>query len=332
MTSPLSSPVPHRPTLQTSNSSYSKRHASLDSPREIPLPPSPSLQRRISANTAPYSLGVKGKGVDPLSSIATSEELPEHGTDDSSDTSSYSLPSASSAPTSPLSTHPSDLGSITDPTMITLNDMPSDTPGVLPRVAPEISDATQAQASSSVFPFPRPYSLPDAQSTTMPVLNAVRPDRTSCASLPLPMQTPYFTLPKFPLLEEGKELNQIGRTDVSGVDWPKILDKTATQRPPFDQPSLSSSSPTAIRPASSILSSSSSLSQSSGSYPPPTPPTILAPSPPPMAVSGTTRTQAPYEPFLCHAPPPEDSWIAVETTQTEYTLVVRLPGFKRDGM
>ncbi|KII92423.1 hypothetical protein PLICRDRAFT_103840 [Plicaturopsis crispa FD-325 SS-3] len=42
--------------------------------------------------------------------------------------------------------------------------------------------------------------------------------------------------------------------------------------------------------------------------------------------------RAPYEPFLSHAPPPEDSWIAVETKPTEYVLIVRLPGFRRDGI
>ncbi|KAJ7347041.1 hypothetical protein DFH08DRAFT_700730 [Mycena albidolilacea] len=45
-----------------------------------------------------------------------------------------------------------------------------------------------------------------------------------------------------------------------------------------------------------------------------------------------TRGRAPYEPFLNHAPPPVDSWIEVETTQGEYRLIVRLPGFKRDGI
>ncbi|KAJ7881403.1 hypothetical protein B0H13DRAFT_1630037 [Mycena leptocephala] len=48
---------------------------------------------------------------------------------------------------------------------------------------------------------------------------------------------------------------------------------------------------------------------------------------------GSTRSSgASYEPFLSHAPPPVDSWIEVETTQGEYRLIVRLPGFKRDGI
>ncbi|KAJ7693359.1 hypothetical protein B0H17DRAFT_906799, partial [Mycena rosella] len=47
---------------------------------------------------------------------------------------------------------------------------------------------------------------------------------------------------------------------------------------------------------------------------------------------GTRSSGASYEPFLSHAPPPVDSWIEVETTPAEYRLIVRLPGFKRDGI
>ncbi|EPQ56949.1 hypothetical protein GLOTRDRAFT_115074 [Gloeophyllum trabeum ATCC 11539] len=49
-------------------------------------------------------------------------------------------------------------------------------------------------------------------------------------------------------------------------------------------------------------------------------------------MDSTSRRPAPYEPFLSHAPPPGDSWIAVETSQREYRLIVRLPGFRRDGI
>jgi hypothetical protein len=39
-----------------------------------------------------------------------------------------------------------------------------------------------------------------------------------------------------------------------------------------------------------------------------------------------------YETFISHEPPPTDSWITVETTPGEHRLLVRLPGFKRNGM
>ncbi|KAI0305709.1 hypothetical protein B0F90DRAFT_1603992, partial [Multifurca ochricompacta] len=39
-----------------------------------------------------------------------------------------------------------------------------------------------------------------------------------------------------------------------------------------------------------------------------------------------------HEPFLSDAPPPPDSWIAVETSPGEYRLIARLPGFRRDAI
>ncbi|RDX47834.1 hypothetical protein OH76DRAFT_1353624 [Lentinus brumalis] len=64
--------------------------------------------------------------------------------------------------------------------------------------------------------------------------------------------------------------------------------------------------------------------------PPPAPPTVLTPPPPPL--SHDRGPAAPYEPFLAHAPPPQDSYIAVDTKPAEYRLLVRLPGFKRDAI
>jgi len=67
-------------------------------------------------------------------------------------------------------------------------------------------------------------------------------------------------------------------------------------------------------------------------YPPPEPPVILPPEPSDDMTQPASRSQAPYVPFLSHAPPPADSWIEVETTQNEYKLHVRLPGFTREGI
>ena len=73
------------------------------------------------------------------------------------------------------------------------------------------------------------------------------------------------------------------------------------------------------------------LPASSGrGLPSPAPPTIL--DPPPAHSNSVHRSRAPHEPFLSDAPPPPDSWIAVETSPVEYRLVVRLPGFRRDAM
>lgn len=72
------------------------------------------------------------------------------------------------------------------------------------------------------------------------------------------------------------------------------------------------------------------LPASSNRLPPPAPPTIL--DPPPAHSNSVHGSRAPHEPFLSDAPPPADSWIAVETSPVEYRLVVRLPGFRRDAM
>ncbi|KAF8557628.1 hypothetical protein OG21DRAFT_1406692 [Imleria badia] len=64
-------------------------------------------------------------------------------------------------------------------------------------------------------------------------------------------------------------------------------------------------------------------------------PTLLGPeapvilSPPSNEQGGQSR--APCDSFLCHSPP-ANTWIAVETLQSEYSLLVRLPGFNRNGM
>jgi HSP20 family molecular chaperone IbpA len=68
------------------------------------------------------------------------------------------------------------------------------------------------------------------------------------------------------------------------------------------------------------------------SYPPPDPPVILPPENSTITSQSSFLSQAPYFPFLSHAPPPENSWIEVETLQHEYKLHVRLPGFTREGI
>ena len=77
------------------------------------------------------------------------------------------------------------------------------------------------------------------------------------------------------------------------------------------------------------LASDGPSSTSDRPFPPPAPPTVLTPPPPPSQELGPT---APYKPLLAHAPAPQESFIAVDTKPTEYRLVVRLPGFRRDAM
>ena len=64
----------------------------------------------------------------------------------------------------------------------------------------------------------------------------------------------------------------------------------------------------------------------------PDPPVILPAENSTIMSQSSYRSQAPYFPFLSHAPSPENSWIEVETLQHEYKLHVRLPGFAQDGI
>lgn len=67
---------------------------------------------------------------------------------------------------------------------------------------------------------------------------------------------------------------------------------------------------------------------------PPSHPTLGPEAPvimPPLPNEQGAHGRAPYDSFLCHSPP-ANTWIAVETSHSEYSLLVRLPGFRRDGM
>jgi hypothetical protein len=74
------------------------------------------------------------------------------------------------------------------------------------------------------------------------------------------------------------------------------------------------------------------LLDTSSSYPAPDPPVILPNENSTIMSQSSYQSQAPYFPFLSHAPSPENSWIEVETLQHEYKLHVRLPGFAQDGI
>lgn len=66
---------------------------------------------------------------------------------------------------------------------------------------------------------------------------------------------------------------------------------------------------------------------------PSAPPTTPGPEAPVILTPNEQGGQgrAPYDSFLCHSPP-ANTWIAVETLESEYSLLVRLPGFTRNGM
>jgi hypothetical protein len=182
----------------------------------------------------------------------------------------------------------------------------------------------QQSTTQPVFPYSRPYSVPDTLPSTgaetMRPPSPVRgtwPDRISSASFSSPMQTPYYALPKSP---PESPVAQYSPTEAEPNPTANLCPsrfRSAPTSPVFSSPSAS-----ATRPVSEG-------DLPTGMNPPPEPPTILTPPPPPDARG---RSRAPYEPFLSHAPPPEDSWIAIETAPSDYKLVIRLPGYDRDAM
>lgn len=323
------------------NSPYAKRFASLDTPREDPI-----LSHPHRVDTASHvGLAFLYSGLQGAELTAAPVDH-ENGAGRFSEHSTHSLPLLSLPQSSRLDQDyllsPKHMTASIDKLQCTEESMDpapdqdyqvQTSPGRNPNIEPQ---------TAPIFTFSRPYSLQEAHTNSFgppAITQPTWPDRSSFSSLPLPMQTPYFTLPRATgTLEEGHEWKRGTASQDRFPPEPKFdpSQRLASTSPPHSaiptagttQPWLSHH-PTAIRSNSHGPRSMSSAS--SHSYPAPDPPTIL-PHPPNETASEGARNRAPYEPFLSHAPPPEDSWIAVETSMTEYRLIVRLPGFRRDGI
>ena len=115
--------------------------------------------------------------------------------------------------------------------------------------------------------------------------------------------------------------------NVESESLPRPVSPFRAPRPPLRQQSSRTLlyQPTAMRSYMIPLHDSTS-------HPPPEAPVILSNENSTIMSQSSFRSQAPYFPFLSHAPSPENSWIEVETLQHEYKLHVRLPGFTRDGI
>ncbi|KAI0949138.1 hypothetical protein AcW1_008833 [Taiwanofungus camphoratus] len=365
---PLSRHRPaQRPDLPHRNSSFTKRHASFDTPREVPLPYMPSRTHRIPfVNNASH-------GVPQANTISTDDDANTHVSAltldskadgafpsydrmsaDDGPSSSDSLPSVSSSSSS--SSRPSQLRS----------DSPMDTGSINPYFI-EVSEPTAQFAPSSsalqypqsqpqfqrggapptpLYPFTRPLSSPDASRPVLPGVHSptpVRPsaipDRGSTASLPLPSHTPYHLLPTVSgdTIVEGQETGTEGPPlQVGPLLLPQYPSSPSSWR--YRSPSAGSdllqgrpiSPPAVVRFIDRSYSTGSMTAVDMSQLPPPAPPVVLTPPPPPS--NEERRPRAPHEPFLAHSPPPQDSYIAVETKPREYRLLVRLPGFRRDAI
>lgn len=265
-------PSPKRPS-PARNSSFTKRHASFDSPREVPLPsPSQNLnstqlsyfpamgkpESNLLSKSRPTSLNNKVAGF----SSVFSEDADDAGW--TSITNSYNHDSGGEIPsfqvdrgTPPLSAHSSK-----------------------PRPQQQNSSSSSGSLSgvptaSQILPFPRPYSLPgQSSSASTPVVDAApippsssAPDRTSSASLPLPTQIPYHTLPKVGSRDGDSDgVNQRAGSSsiVSDVAKSSTLEEDAdTHRPPLRQNDSDGVESSDSRSSDGSLQSASSASNSS---------------------------------------------------------------------
>ncbi|KAI0358525.1 hypothetical protein OH77DRAFT_1494197 [Trametes cingulata] len=376
---PSSLPFPSdpslRPVLQHRTSSYSKRHASFDSPREVPLPYMPlrqpyaasSSQAQGSAvvhdsdHSSPSSSRLACLASDAVRADAGRTVYDDHVASSSSD----STPSSSSSPPTSSGGDPkTNRGSVPD--YMDLSESPAPSTHFHPSrvfAQPRPQSPRVPSSSSNTIPlFSRPFSSPDASRPSHSGIHAPRPmrppgvpDRGSTASLPLPANTPYHILPSYggaPIQEDAEMRSaapsrpsssrpSAGPNQSSTSSIPSSSSSRQARRSPtlvsdlehdefmslvanriFDRAYSSAARADGGDSASSILSDRP--------LPPPAPPTVLTPPPPPLSTDrGPT---APYEPFLAHAPAPRDSYIAVDTKPTEYRLIVRLPGFRRDAI
>jgi hypothetical protein len=185
-------------------------------------------------------------------------------------------------------------------------------------------------------------------------------DRNSTGILPSPTSTPFNNLLPSHIASSESNSQSVPSVSFDHFSWAQDQSSSSTQQeqatlaaplssrrtsspgliqtqtPPFSPP-VAPSSRNVGRPFSEHAADMRCTHRPppaapvpvSRSLPPPAPPTILDP---PPARNSARSFRAPHEPFLSDAPPPPDSWIAVETSQAEYRLNARLPGFRRDAM
>jgi len=191
----------------------------------------------------------------------------------------------------------------------------------------------------AVYPYTRPYSLPTRQTEPpIPSEPAISSStnhattRLSSASLPLPSHTPYSALPK---------VEDILEQDSAGPSSPKKTPLLFASSAPlnlddFNLNQIPSCTTNRTDPLADISRSSAmragasprpaSAANSDITYPPPEAPMVLSPP------SIDSRPRQPHEMFLPRPVPVDRHWIAVETFEHEYHLLISLPGFSREDI
>ncbi|KAL5528378.1 hypothetical protein ACEPAF_7514 [Sanghuangporus sanghuang] len=395
-----------RPLLAQRQSSYTKRHASFDTPREVPLP----SQLAASSDARDWRASFSRNNSE--SSVATSRPRSPCSTQQDVVHSAHPADNAPLSKTAAmrdegsemsglnhqyLSMSPSENAFTSTTDSMTYKDISENAGGSsssrnasysyrdhrnaglwdsrllrpeLTASPPRARDILPQQIHHMSLPGPSsPYYLENQPHCEVYAPTPTRP--TSAASLPLPSQMPFHALPSSTSVNQPSHasLPSVIEQVQSSFDPPSHADGHSdmefTSSSPSDSdllqrqvssplnsltalldcadrfgrrdPRFSTAESTST--VSTAVSASSQNSSASSSIPPPTPPTVLTPPPPPTdgfsnesSESIGKRRAAPYEPFLSHAPPPADTYITVETTETEYRLIVRLPGYNRDAI
>lgn len=337
------------PPSPSRRSSFSKRHSSFHSPSEVPLPSSP-----LTCSSQSTGYPFPNTASNTRAALLCSKGDDSSGLDHSS-TGSLHLSASTQLqpiPHTPLRTASPD----SSPDMKTSElsgskqpETPDPSSATIHHQFSLHSTGTQSTPATPIFPFPRPYSLPDGHLSMQPTDWI---DGSSTTSLLLPLQTPYNLLPRMdssvtvasptpsdsqspPEASGRRPLPVPPQTNVAPND-PQFKQSSLSNVPSSSQagwsyaPIPSSPPPPYSRDQTHPPALSRSSSNSS-SYPAPEAPVILTPPTQAERCGEDADRRAPYDSFLCHAPPP-DTWIAVETSPSEYRLVVRLPGFRRDGI
>ncbi|KAF8731552.1 hypothetical protein AX14_004705 [Amanita brunnescens Koide BX004] len=316
---------------------FPKRHASIDSPREIPLP-SPALRQQETVS--PFAVAFDAMdATSPFFSSRLHETVSDAAQGLISRPSSpSSLPQVSQSPYHMLprtiTNGPNGQGLSMPEGEQEGSGSPSSLGSNLTEFSSSSSSSSSSGSSSSdLGPPPLVASSSSGSSASLDSISSLSSGSSSYNP------------------------NAKGFSELSAFQNSRLSPSTFSS---YSSNGLGSAYARPIRPASpppylarnSSVSSrlggprSSSVSTSSSYYlQPPEPPVVLPPEPylseiddqstsefsSQMGASGSNR-QAPHVPFLSHGPAPTESYIEVETTQREYRLHVKLPGFGRDAI
>ncbi|KAG1736481.1 hypothetical protein EDD22DRAFT_347419 [Suillus occidentalis] len=221
--------LPRSPPPPSRRSSFSKRHASFHSPREVPLPSSP-LTCSSQVTGYPFPITASNTRATLLGSKGDNSTGLDHSSTGSLHLSaSTQLQPIPHTPDSPPDMNTSDHSGCNQP------DTPDPSSATIHQQFSSHSMETQPTPAAPMFPFSRPYSLPDS----MQPANWI--DGGSALSLPLPLQTPYNLLPRMDGSASPSSSDSQTPSEAPGRRPLPVPPQTnaAPNDPQFNEPSLS---------------------------------------------------------------------------------------------